>query len=82
MYKALILLALACVAYASNVAYAPRGYGYGYDYSVPANRAREAKVNLYNGKRQLAVNNVAVRFGASDGTAYYAGVPGKEKFIF
>ncbi len=81
MYKALLLLALACVAYGSYapVAHPPaKGYRYGYDYSRPLNRLREAKVNAYNGHRQLAVNNVAVHYGASDGTAIYAGVPGKK----
>ena len=40
------------------------------------NRVREAKVNHYNGRRQLAVNHAAVAYGASDGTAIYNGAPG------
>ncbi len=63
MYKALIVLALACVALASDSyvkapaakaparGYAParKGDGYGYNYAHAANKAREAKVraNLY-----------------------------------
>ncbi len=33
-------------------------------------------MNAYNAKRQLAVNNVARAYGASDGTAFAYGVPG------
>ena len=53
MYKALIVLALACVALASESydkpeapkAYAPvKKDGYGYNYAHAANKAREAKV--------------------------------------
>ncbi len=53
------------------------GYGYVNDYSQPANRVRENIVNRVNADRQLAVNAKARAFGASDGTAYYNGVPGK-----
>ncbi len=57
--------------------------GYGYDYSHGDNRAREVFVNSVNAGRQLAVNAKARAFGASDGTAYYNGVPGGfNSFVF
>ncbi len=40
------------------------------------------QVNAYNAKRQLAVNNVARAYGASDGTAFAYGVPGANNVAY